>query len=830
MSIIKNESNIENNTENIKKSKTKSVSECKEGFGKKNIIEGLDNPPSNYKWTWGNIKDTLNDMVPDLENFGINTIYIIIIVFVIWKFGSHVIWFNSIPRELLKVLYPPGYEYVKDVLNENMKKKDCHNIVETGGVRKIKAEYFPDQKALFEERKSCCEGLEQPYKEGETIDIPCWPLSTDSDTVKRLNEEDDNYMAYNNDYTDCVNYVQWKQQQKADAEQARADAMSAETQQVQTKNTMEKAQLDQSGGGKMVQVGGQTPYLLQGVKSLGSGLSRAAGSVGAAFRAGDDKYIGARQLAQGMGQRIGQGAQSLGAAGMELGSRAVNAYNERARAEADAAASARAAAMTDFNDDSTYNNIEAMNKNMIAKLTKSKIPQASQELNINTSAPIGAQPIETTSSESQVMGRGEFEPSGPMAESAPTVAIKAGEEEDEVDAALLNKLQKSKDISPQQMEQILQQQASQNQKRQFLQEKEAARLSQSAMIARAEEAAKKASEDNKLAIKREANENKLVERHQKNQVKLKEQIEMNTKMQNFKLASKLTKLMNQSDIKHKQLLEKIRENNEKREGEIDYKLRAKLDKEQLQNYKQMNEANVKAQIDLDKESQQSTKEKILGYGGILKSILKGLKYFITLIPRFFIAIAKFTIGCSWDQDWQGWVLGPNTANSLWASYTLAVKSSISWAVYNCLNMSSGNIVSAFLICTVLLTIMIGLIQSVWVSPLSTVWTLLDFNWPPPMKWMSFLGLPLLFAINAIMFGLMFLFFAIYYIGGFWISCLFSRKGDKFKSQLRGCTSVQSSLRRLFFLLTIYNAYINLPTQVLIGMIVFFLFIEYKTSK
>ena len=795
---------------------------------KKNIIEGLDNPPSNYKWTWGNIKDTLNDMVPDLENFGINTIYIIIIVFVIWKFGSHVIWFNSIPRELLKVLYPPGYEYVKDVLNENMKKKDCHNIVETGGVRKIKAEYFPDQKALFEERKSCCEGLEQPYKEGETIDIPCWPLSTDSDTVKRLNEENDSYMAYNNDYTDCVNYVQWKQQQKADAEQAKADAMSAETQQVQTKNTMEKAQLDQSGGGKMVQVGGTDPLLWRAAAGLGSGLSSAAGSVGAAFRAGDDKYIGARQLAQGMGQRIGQGAQSLGAAGMELGSRAVDAYNKRARAEADAAASARAAATTDFNDDSTYKNIKASNKMMVNRLQRAEIPQASQELDINTDAPVGRQTV-TAASESAGMGRSEMQ-LGNLDLGAVSNARIEEMGNFEASAALLADQAKEEGWSEEKLQQALQQLSSQSVRIQEEEETKAEQLSQAEMEARAKIEEKKAKQDTKRNLKTEKIENKLVETHQKNQVKLKEQIEMNTKMQNFKLASKLTKLMNQSDIKHKQLLEKIRENAEKREGEIDYKLRAKLDKEQLQNYKQMNEANVKAQIDLDKESQQSTKEKLLGYGGILKSIGKWLVYIVTLIPRFFIAIAKYTVGCSWDQDWQGWVLGPNTANSLWASYTLAVKSSISWAVYNCLNMSSGNIVSAFLICTVLLTIMIGLIQTAWVSPLSTVWTLLDFNWPPPMKWMSFLGLPLLFAINAIMFGFMFLFFAIYYIGGFWISCLFSRKGDKFKSQLRGCTSVQSSLRRLFFLLTIYNAYLNLPTQVLIGMIVFFLFIEYKTSK
>lgn len=802
MSIIKNESNIENNTEDKTKSKTKS--ECKEGFGKKNIIEGLDNPPSNYKWTWGNIKDTLNDMVPDLENFGINTIYIIIIVFVIWKFGSHVIWFNSIPRELLKVLYPPGYEYVKDVLNENMKKKDCHNIVETGGVRKIKAEYFPDQKALFEERKSCCEGLEQPYKEGETIDIPCWPLSTDSDTVKRLNEENDNYMAYNNDYTDCVNYVQWKQQQKADAEQARADAMSAETQQVQTKNTMEKAQLDQSGGGKMVQVGGDLDLL----------------------------------------GKLGTGANMLGKAGKWTGRqigipqtyrRAKDALNTYQTAKAQAALDEEeklqrvAAAETDFNEDSTYNNIKAMNQKMVDSLEKAEIKDASIKLNINKSAPIGG-PIETAASESVGMGRGEFEPAGASDVSVPTAAIRAGVQEDMTNAALLSDDAKRAGMSPQQLQQVLQQQASENQKREFKQETEAAKLSRADMKARAELQKKKAKDDFKLKMKKEKIENKLVETHQKNQVKLKEQIEMNTKMQNFKLASKLTKLMNQSDIKHKQLLEKIRENKKKRYEDMDVKQQAKLDKEKLQIYKQINEANVKAQIDLDKESQQSTKEKILGYGGIVKSMGKWLVYIVTLIPRFFIAIAKFTVGCSWDQDWQGWVLGPNTANSLWASYTLAVKSSISWAVYNCLNMSSGNIVSAFLICTVLLTIMIGLIQTAWVSPLSTVWTLLDFNWPPPMKWMSFLGLPLLFAINAIIFGFMFLFFAIYYIGGFWISCLFSRKGDKFKSQLRGCTSVQSSLRRLFFLLTIYNAYLNLPTQVLIGMIVFFLFIEYKTSK
>ena len=72
-----------------------------------------------------NIKTQLESMTPALTQFAIHAVVNIIVVWVVWKIGSHVMWFNSIPRNLLKSIYPPGYEFLIAVLKENDKSKVC---------------------------------------------------------------------------------------------------------------------------------------------------------------------------------------------------------------------------------------------------------------------------------------------------------------------------------------------------------------------------------------------------------------------------------------------------------------------------------------------------------------------------------------------------------------------------------------------------------------------------------------------------------------------------------------------------------------------------------
>ena len=765
---------------NIKNNLGKEDQDKDNNFKKKSdksvTIEGLANPPTKNKWSVDKIKDTLEEMLPDLKNFGIATVYNIIIVYVIWKFGSHVIWFNSIPRTLLKAIYPPGYEYIKDILHENMKKKDCLNVIETGGMRQVKAEYFPDQIALFEERKSCCDNLELPYAPGSIIEMPCWPLSTDSDTVNRLDDMNYNYLVYNKDYTECIPYVQWMEQSKADAEQAKADAASAEAQEAQAEQAKRKAASGQSGG------------------DIGSSIRSALGKAKAK-------------------------AQEIGAARQDKANAKMLSSLDTERQ------------MKQMTENQFTEGQKAIQKQIDA-LESANAPTAAQEISLATditppqvTKPLGAE-IDTAQesiNEPGAIGTGDAQQAiaeeGELGEADSLAISELAEKKGESVPILAQQLKAQQKASTDQvtkLEKASEKIARQQQKDDLKTEKQAAKT------------------DLNLQMRFSKARIKMVESHQKNLVKLKEQIEKNSKMQNFKLAEKLRKQMNQASIKHQQQLVKIKMQEEKIENAMNDKERLKQQKQQMKNLKQLNKMNLQNQTDIDKANQESAKQKFASgakaAGGVLKAIGKTLLYILTLLPRFMLGLAKWTVGCSWDQDWQGWVLGPNTANSLWASYTLAVKSSISWIIYNCLNMASGNIIMGFLICTVLLIIMVGLIQMAWVSPLSTVWTLLDFTWPPPIKWMSFLGLPILFAVNAAIFGLLCLFFSVYYVGGFWISCLFSRKGDKFKSQLRGCSNIQNNLRRLFFLLTLISAIQNLPAQVIVGMVIFLLFIEYKATK
>ena len=59
-------------------------------------------------------------MRDDLILFAKWSVINVFVVWIIWRIGSHVIWYNSIPRVLLKAIYPPGYDYLKQILNENM--------------------------------------------------------------------------------------------------------------------------------------------------------------------------------------------------------------------------------------------------------------------------------------------------------------------------------------------------------------------------------------------------------------------------------------------------------------------------------------------------------------------------------------------------------------------------------------------------------------------------------------------------------------------------------------------------------------------------------------
>ena len=72
-----------------------------------------------------------------------------VILALLYGESVHIMRLNSIPRTLLKILYPPGYEYIKQILAENMNSKTCTDVMHNGGVTIETAEYEPDQIETF---------------------------------------------------------------------------------------------------------------------------------------------------------------------------------------------------------------------------------------------------------------------------------------------------------------------------------------------------------------------------------------------------------------------------------------------------------------------------------------------------------------------------------------------------------------------------------------------------------------------------------------------------------------------------------------------------------
>ena len=750
----------------------KGVKEMKtvEGFNTSNSNSNIGSPlKSSAKELWDfeeTLQHNMEKMLPDLINFAKFTVLNVIIVWVIWKFGSHVIWYNSIPRNLLKSLYPPGYDYLKELLVEHQSNGSCNDVTKSGGNITVPAVYEPEQKEIFLERKKCCPGLELPFPEGQNIDMPCWPLSTTRDTLKNMEDRNYSYQVYNEDYTKCINYISWKNKEKADAENAKAAAEQAELVDLQSKAAERKQR--------------------EGIQSGGLSMSDFTR---------ENMYNKARGLATG--------AKDLALRAKENISQRIQDRADRKQRELEDSASL-ALASEDGAEMRYQDNREQLTA-MRDKLLES-IPEAGTETTIDLDSGIPVAPTAPGDGIPREIARED----GDMLREVVDPGKKAPVEV--LDDAVKEEMKiadleagDSKQLTPIQVSQLMQQELQKEEKELDFEEK--FKLDEKKAESKvAEDASKK---ESMLKSKYLKMEYKLVDTHKKNMAKLKDKIEKAEKMQNFNLARKLESKMQADELKHekaKAQLEKA-----KTEGNL---------KDQIAAMKKLNKINANQTKLTDKISLESAKAGLASAGEAIK---KALSWLFNAIPKLLIGLLRLIGGCSWDQGPKGLLLGPNTLNSLYTSFSLAVKSSISWVIYNCLSASGGNIIIAFLMGTVFLIIGMACIHFVWVSPLSTLWTLIHFKWPP----LVYIASPLLIVIFGATFLIMYLIYSIMIVAKFWLDCFISSKGEKFKSQLKSCSNVQASLRRLFFLLTFINALKHLDGSVVVGMILCFIYIEYK---
>ena len=202
----------------------------REGFTEK-PASSIENKKSTTGSLWkleGNIVNQLENMASPLAMFTFFTVVNIIIVYIVWKIGSHIMWFNSIPRTLLESIYPPSYEYLSAVLKENSKPDSvCRsNVEESGGMKTTPAVYTADQINAVEERNECCavDGAVPPgypYPPGSKVELECFPLNTSAETSKNYTSLNKLYKIIKPpDYQECIFYDEWIASQEIEVDQA----------------------------------------------------------------------------------------------------------------------------------------------------------------------------------------------------------------------------------------------------------------------------------------------------------------------------------------------------------------------------------------------------------------------------------------------------------------------------------------------------------------------------------------------------------------------------------------------------------------------------------
>lgn len=790
------------------KNKEKDTEKDKEKDKKKENLtttEGFDTNSAALNKVENELIQSAKTMRDDLILFAKWSVVNVFVVWIIWRVGSHMIWYNSIPRILLKSIYPPGYDYLKELLRENEGDGKCADITHTGGVIQEKASYEDDQLEAFNERKACCPGLELPYAEGEDMDVKCFPLNTSKSTIKKMNKLNYNYKVWDDEYKQCVNYVQWKGENEQQAAQAEAQAVQAEIQ-------LEKARQQQGGDGGS-QHGGLFGMTARAVNNLN--MTEADMKVFDKASGFESSELGTREsnwIGQSHNRRKGIRAVLAQRAADE--NKANFLQNSDAFDTAAAGYAARAKRATTRLD----NQITAAQ----TALTNATEGAVDVKEYVNPVAEAAEQAKETPEISGQqitpLTAMAMQHPSFSMRKKA-NVAVEMRKAMDSLGMGSLTEKQLDA-MTPQAKAQFLEQLNQEIAKTQVQTEKKRLDIKLSELKKELKEKENDQAVAAKRSIETEKRQKKIEEQHAKVMANL--QLRM-TKRQKDSMQARINKL------------QALKEKNLEKQAKFEAKMAEHKKKEDaklaMDTLKKRDEELAKMERSESKINTESMKATGAAAGGMIKAVGEALWKLVTFLfkalKNLIIGLLYWLGGCSWDQGLQGVITGPNTLTSLSTSFILAIKASISWIIYSCITASGGNILISFLFATIFLCLATALVNIVWISPLSTVWTLFEFKWPQPMMFLSVLGFPILATIYGLIFGILYIFYSWAHVIEFHFNCLFSSKGDKFKSQLKGCTNIQATLRRLFFLLTIINAVQTLDPKVVTGIILCFLYIEFK---
>lgn len=799
-----------------------------------------------------NIKNQIVDMKPALMSFGTSILINAAIVWVVWKIGSHVIYFNSLPRDLLKSMYPPGYSYLLNVLKENSSDARCTtNIQGREGGKKIVADYSEDQKNAMILKKTCCPELDHPIKEGSEVAVPCFPLGTSIDTVRNLNEVNVNYSVWDSEYEGCVLYGTWKaenessiraaerenkdrvaSEQAADEQRKRErDAAAAEA------NKTVKQQSDDAKVGGSIQIGGDNgegeelsrgQHFIESLKSVIKAkmdLIRAVGhSVGATV--GSDNVLNnLKRITDPIEDVLDETKDDNSniQAGGKSKNLIVSKKRQRGGGIADKlnsmkrAAKAKARGIKEGYEQVKYGTVDGKSykqrkmsaRKAMAESLESDCASGDEECIAQATAVAGNyDSLNKLSADNLEKARKQSQNELKGIEDKAKTDLETAQEKTEANFKSRLSAIDAETYRPLTDAEANAQATANFQARTANALMKKSTSEQEAFLRNMATAKKKAVA---LDLKRQKHFEKMRKEQRKTLIK---QYEKERK-QNIKFAKQEMK----AAMKNAKKISAWKSKQKGKDMQKNIKMQKKLADMQAKQEGKLFKTSLKEKASENKEAAadflQSIKDAFIGF-------MNGS-----------VNMMRYLFGCSFDHTGQGmgWLFGYQTLGSIMTRFGLGIKTSVSWIIYSCLVASGGNVIVAALLGVVGVMFGASLVNTLWFSSVPLMWALYEFNLGRIgmiiLIFAIFSG-PLAMIITWPL-GLVFIFYAVYYIVfGLWIGA-FGTKGQTFKDKLQNCTSIRASLRRLFLILTFISALNTLKPEVVFGMLVCFLWYEYKNQ-
>jgi len=745
----------------------------------------IDNRRSAIKNFETTLREKLNNMSPALTKFITGVVANVIIVWIVWKIGSHVIWFNSLPRNVLATMFPPGYQYLLDVLRENEKDPRCTgDVEENDGGKRIKAEYTDDQRDSMTLKKTCCPHLEHPIPEGEETMVACFPLGTGQKTIDSLNSVNPNFKVWNNDYSECVLYGVWKNKNEQENDAVRLQNLQME----------KKIKMAQRGG---------------------SGRNRQRGGEGAAagLLAMWKEVLSSTGLFARLPGVYAKGAKG-GAEAVLLG-KVYDVFGKLEAANFDDKERERLQKMlinanTHMTKEHKGGSSSSSQESTLVKSLHKKI----EKLIVNLEAKKNAS---QTGGGKRRMVRGQI---GGADVGDGTPAEHFSSQNAAGIAPQIRETSKEATMREKHTLDATNAATAKHNSKQVEYEQQWDNMSQGMGGMDQMSAAAEQMRQSKILDMDSTQRNEYYQQFEGDKQKLQDQ--------EIKTQGKLLKL--KADWVNKRIKTNIKRDVDAAKAK--FKREQKAAKAQFRREYQEKKREL---ILKDNSLKKNAKLKMQEQASKAAGALAGSGEFVTKWAGMFmngiVSFMKWVFGCSFDQtgEGMGWFFGYQTMGGILTRFGLGIKTTISYVVYSCMVAGSDNVIASAFIGTCGVSLGIAVANLCWFSSVPLMWALYEFN----------LGrIGMYFLIFAIMLGpaamiltwplgVIFIFYTVLLvIIKLWIGA-FSNHGEKFKKQLRNCSNIRASLRRLFLILTFFTAMSSLSSEVVSGMLLCFIWIEYK---